>query len=222
MSNKRKRSDEVSSDEDSSYEVTPYEVSPDASNISDTSIIHEEGEKTNPFDLIQATTNILPLDQFIDLPEGSIIENIYSDAFNSKGKVENVTLEKLPEENLFKINAINPRSNNRGERYFPTVNVKLEVEKGTEYGYFLINSNNKKCHLFKSRYVKKVDHTIRFTGKPSTKRRRRSFESLYEEANILGILGLGIRKRKSKKNRKRLSKKKKTKAHKKNKKTRKH
>jgi len=157
--------------------------------------------------------------ELLELKIGDTIENpLYSNIFSNKNYVEQVTVKRLSD-NEFSITGTIPNSYSR-KRDFKHVNVTLELDyKNRVFGYNLVGRLEKKGHLWKTQ-KKKVRAIIVFTGEQSRKRKR-SFESSYEEADILGF-GFGIRKRKSKKNRKRLSKKKKTKAHKKNKKTRKH
>jgi len=171
-------------------------------------------------------------DELLDLKIGDTIENpLYSNIFSYNNDLEQVTVKKLSD-NEFSITGTIPNSYSR-KRDFKHVNVTLELDSNElesdsnelesdsndiDFDYHLVGRLEKKGHLWKTQ-KKKVTAIIVFTGEPSTKRRRRIFESSYEEADILGF---GIRKRKSKKHRKHLSKKKKTKAHKKNKKTRKH
>ena len=170
-------------------------------------------------------------DELLDLKIGDTIENpLYSNIFSYNNDLEQVTVKKLSD-NEFSITGTIPNSYSR-KRDFKHVNVTLELDSNElesnsnelesdsndiDFDYHLVGRLEKKGHLWKTQ-KKKVTAIIVFTGEQSRKRKR-SFERAYEEA---GDYGLGIRKRKSKKNRKRLSKKKKTKAQKKNKKTRKH
>jgi len=163
-------------------------------------------------DIIRSTTRPLKSYELLELENGNTIEdNVYSNIFSNKN-LEQVTVTKLAN-NKISITGIVPYTF-KGKQQFKHDNVTLELDyNDRDFGYHLVGSRGKVSHLWTPRYKSRVTPIIRFTGEPSTKRRRRPYESSFKEA---GDFGFGIRKRKSKKHRKHLSKKNKTKVHKKN------
>ena len=166
-------------------------------------------------DIIRATTRPLKSYELRELKNKNTIgDNVYSNIFSSKKNLEQVTVTKLAD-NKFSITGITPYTFKR-KREFKHDNVTLELDSNNrDFGYDLVGSRGKIFHLWTPRYKSRVTPIIRFTGEPSTKRRRRPYESSYEEAGF--GFALGIKKRKSKKNRKTHKKRKSS-----HKKTRKH
>ena len=185
------------------------EISQDKSSISASSASipgeNKRGYYYDEQDIIRSTTRPLKSYELIELENGNTIEdNVYSNIFSNKN-VEKVTVTKLAD-NKFSITGINPYTF-KGKREFKHDNVTLELDSNNrDFGYHLVGSRGKISHLWTPRYKSRVTPIIRFTGEPSTKRRRRPYESSYEEAGF--GFALGIKKRKSKKSRKSIKSKK--------------